>query len=69
MFKSIKVPFERSKQQPVYVKLKYGNKEHMTSPTKLFDSSNGHTWFVLCPFLLPLPSLSLTQERSGDLVI
>jgi len=61
MFKSIKVPSEKSKQ-PFFVKLQYGSKvqEHTTPPTKLFDTSSGHTWFGPCPFLLSLPSLSLT---------
>jgi len=67
MFKSIKVSFDKSKQQPFYVKLKYGNKEYTTSPTKSFDTSGGHTWFGLRPFLPSLPSLSFTQERPGEL--
>ena len=69
LFKSIKVSFDRSKQQPFSVKLKYGNREYMTSPTKFLDASSGHTWFVLCPFLPSLPSLSLKQEWSGELVV
>jgi len=44
LFKSIKVPSDRSRQQPFSVKLKYGNKEYTTSPTKLLDTSGGHTW-------------------------
>ena len=60
MFKGIKVPFEKLKQQTFSVKLKYGNKEHTTSLTKLFDTSGGHTWSGSCPFLLSLSSLSLT---------
>ena len=50
-------------------KLKYGNKEHTALPTKLFDTSGGHTWFGPSPFLLSLPSLSLTREQSGELVV
>ena len=67
MFNSIKVSFDKSKQQPFYVKLKYGNKEHKTSPTKLFDTSGGHTWFGFRPFLPSLQSLSFTQERPREL--
>ena len=69
MFESIKVSFDKSKQQSFFVKLKYGNKEYTTSPTKLLDTSGGHTWFGPCPFLFTLPSLSLAQERSGKLVV
>jgi len=44
LFKSIKVSSDKPKQQPFSVKLKYGNKEHTTSPTKRLDTSGGHTW-------------------------
>ena len=67
---SIKVSFDRSKQQPFSVRLKYGKKAYTSSPTKVLDTSGEHTWFVLCSFLLSLPSLtSLTQGRSGGLVV
>ena len=69
MFKSIKVSFNRSKQRPFYVKLKYGNKEYTSSPTKISDTSGEYTWFAPCPFLLPAPSLSAAQENSGELVV
>ena len=60
--KSIKVSFDKSKQQQFYVKLKYRNRDHTTSLTKPLDTSGEHTWFALCSFLLLLP-LSFTQER------
>ena len=66
---SIKFSSDKSKQQQVSVKLKYGNKEHTTSLMKFSDTSAEHTWFALCLFLLSLPSLSSTQERSGNLVV
>ena len=69
MFRSIKVSSDKSKQQSFSAKLKYGNKEHTALPTKLFDTSGGHTWFGPPPFLLSLPSLNLTQEQSGELVV
>ena len=67
---SIKVLFDKSKQQQHFsVKLKYGNKDHMTSPTKSLNNSGEHIWFALRQFLLSLPSLNLTQERSGKLAV
>jgi len=57
---SIKVSFEKSKQHQFSVKLKYGNKDHTTSPTKPLDSSGEHTWFALCLFLLPAITKLLT---------
>ena len=52
---SIKVLLDKSKQQQFSVKLKYGNKDHTTSPMKLSDTSGEHKWFALCLFLRSLP--------------
>lgn len=53
--------------QQFYVKFKYGNRDHETSPTNLTNDLNEQTWFVLHPFQpSPLP-LSPTQERPGKL--
>jgi len=42
---SIKISFSKSKQYQLCVRLKYGNKNHTTSPTtKAVDSSDEHTW-------------------------
>ena len=67
--RSIKVSFDKSKQQQFFVKLTYGNKDYTTSPTKAMDALRKHMWFVIRPFLLSLPSPSLTQECSRKLVI
>jgi len=60
---SIKVPLNKSKQQQLCVRFKYGNKNHTTAPTtKAVEGSNEHTWFAFGQFLPSLPSLSLAQE-------
>jgi len=42
---SIKISLNKSKQYQLFVKLKYGNKNHTTSPTpKTADGSDEHTW-------------------------
>lgn len=64
---SVKVSLDKPRQQQFSVKLKYGNKDHTTSPTKKAPAVDEHTWFVPCPFLPSPPSLSLGQERSGNL--
>ena len=67
--KSIKISLDGSQQQQFSVKFKYGEKDYTTSPVKCVDGSSEHTWFVLCPFLLALLSLNVTQEQSRKLVI
>ena len=64
---SIKISLDKSKQPRFFVKLKYGNKGHTTPLAKPVDGSGEHTWFVPRPFLLSLPPLNLTQERSGKM--
>ena len=41
---SIRVGFEKSRQQQFCVKLKYGNKEHMTPAAKFTDALGEHGW-------------------------
>jgi len=66
---SIKISLNKSRQYQLCVKFKYGNKNHMTSPTtKAVDGSDEHTWFAFTPVLPLFPLFSLTQERSRKLV-
>lgn len=66
---SIKISLNKSKQQQLCVKFKYGNKNHTTAPTtKAVDGSDEHTWFVFSLVLPSFLSLSFAQEQSGKLV-
>ena len=42
----IKFSFDKSKKRQFYVKLRYGNRNHTTSPTNPVGGSGEHTWFV-----------------------
>ena len=67
-FQSVKIPLNKTRQQGVYVKFKYGNTVHTTSLTTRVVAGAEYTWFVSRPFTPILSSLSLGQEHSGNLV-
>jgi len=64
----IKISLNEPRHSQFSVRFKYGNKDHTTSPTTGVVGGNEHVWSVPYPFLPPLLSLSLQQERSGNLV-
>ena len=65
---SVKIPLDKSKQHEFSVRFKYGNKGHTTALAKPMGGSDEHTWFGLRSLLPSPPSLSFTQEQSGNLV-
>jgi len=65
---SIKISLSRPKRQRFYLKYRYGNKDHTTSPTTKSVAGSEHTWFAFRRFLPSLPLLSLGQGRSRNLV-
>ena len=65
---SIKISLNKSKQQQLCIRFKYGNRNHTTAPTtKVVDGSDEHVWFAPSPFLSSFPFLSLAQEQSRKL--
>lgn len=65
---SIKITLNKSKSQHFFVKFKYGNKDHTTSPTtKAGSGPDEYTWSAFRTFILSPLSLSLTQEQSRKL--
>ena len=44
--RGIRFSQDQPKGRRFYVKLKYGNQSHTTSPTDHIGHSDGHTWFV-----------------------
>ena len=44
--RGIRFSQDQPKGRQFYVKLKYGNQSHTTSPTDHIGHSDGHTWFV-----------------------
>jgi len=65
---SIKISLNELGRQRLYVKFQYWNKSHTTSLTTNIKADDEYTWFVFRPFLPSLLSLSLGQERSGNMV-
>jgi len=65
---SVTIPLTKARKHQLFVKLGYADKEHTTSLTTKVVAGGEYTWFVFCPFLPLLPSLSPGQERSGNLV-
>jgi len=65
---SIKISLDKSKQQQFSIKFKYGTRGHTTALAKPVGGPGEHAWFAVRSLLPSPPSLSLTQERSGNLV-
>ena len=65
---SIKISLNKSKQQQLCVKFKYGSRNYTTAPTtKAVNGSDEHIWFALSLSLSSFPLLSLIQEQSRKL--
>jgi len=65
---SIKIALNKSKQQQLCVRFKYGNRYYTTAPTtKTVDGSDEHVWFAFSLFLSSFPFLILAQEQSREL--
>ena len=65
---SVKLLLNGPRQQRVYVRFKYGNMAYTTPQTTQVVAGDEYTWLALGPPLPSLPSLSLQQERSRNLV-
>ena len=63
----VRISLNKSKQQRFYIRFRYGDKDHTTSPTNAVTGDE-HIWFVFRQPLPPSTSLSLNQGRSGNLV-
>jgi len=60
---SIKISLNKQKQRQFFVKFRYENKDHTTSPTKVV-AGDEHTWSVFSPFPSLLPPFNFNQGQS-----